>query len=95
MKANEIKSYFRKLGIPVRVRIVAVKRPFAQVWIQGDMGNYLVPLKYSFEFPLALRQKLLRIVYGQDCNFADGGNAGNVRPYSLSFSVDEWAKLIA
>lgn len=88
IKSSDIKSYFKKIGIPVRVRTVACKNPFFQVWIETiktDSG-----FVYKHEFPLDLRQSLLKVVYGENCDFAAGGSAGNIRPYSLSFTIQEW-----
>lgn len=96
MKSSDIKQYFKKIGIPVRVRTVDCKRSFAQVWIEtaedisgNQMGNV-----YKYEFPLDMRQKLLRIIYGEDCPFAERGSAGNVRAHDFSVSAEEWEKLI-
>lgn len=83
MKSSEIKQYFKKIGIPVKVRTVACKRPFAQVWIESAT-NYPQPITYKYEFPLEMRQKLLRIIYGENCEFAAGGSAGNVRAHDFS-----------
>lgn len=87
IKSSDIKSYFKKIGIPVRVRTVACKRPFFQVWIESAEQNRMV---FNHEFPLDLRQSLLKVVYGENCEFAAGGSAGNIRPYSLSFTIQEW-----
>lgn len=93
--STEIKKHFKSIGIPVRVNTVAVKNPFVQVWIQPEnIRHNCEPLKYSFEFPLAMRQKLLRVIYGEDCQFAEGGNAGNVRSHSMSFHESEWRKIL-
>ncbi len=92
MKSSEIKQYFKKLGIPVRVRIVACKHPFAHVWIE-PATKHPDALSYDHIFPLELRQKLLRIIYG-NVEWTAGGNAGNVSQVGLSFSADEWNKLI-
>lgn len=91
----EIKKHFKSIGIPVRVNTVAVKNPFVQVWIEPEKNpDFRAPLKYNQEFPLAMRQKLLRVIYGEDCQFAEGGNAGNVRSHSMSFHESEWRKTL-
>jgi len=91
----EIKKYFRKIGIPVRTRTVAVKNPFVQVWIEAHYGSGgLGDLRYFQEFPLNLRQNLLRIIYGNNSPLAENGIAGNVQKHSLSVTQKEWYDLM-
>ena len=88
MNSTYFKRFFKAMGIPVRVRTCG---SFFQIWISPvEQNNHLALLKYAHEFPLELRQRLLRGIYGQGCTFAEGGNAGNVRPYSLVISKKEW-----
>jgi hypothetical protein len=102
----EIKQYFKKLGIPVRVRTVAVKNPFVQVWIEstGDIKTPEYPygkMVYDHEFPIGLRQNLLKIIYGNDfpekqkALGCSDSSAGNVQSNRLSFSESEWRELMA
>ena len=95
LKSSEIKQYFKKLGIPVRVRTVACKHPFAQIWIESEKtAGFGGPIIYKYEFPLELRVKLLKIIYGENFEWCERGNAGNVRPNSISVNENEWRKLI-
>ena len=91
MKAAEIKQFFKKhFDIPVRVRTVAVKRPFVQIWIPCGDG-----MTYSHRFPDQLGNHCVKIIYGADSTLANQNWAGNTQPYSLSLDAEEWAKLQA
>lgn len=83
--STEIKRFFKNLGIDVRVKTGLSKHPFISAWIDRD--NLI-------EFPLEIRQKLLRIIYGADCKFAESGNAGNVSIKSLACHEKEWRELM-
>lgn len=95
MKASEIKKFFKdNFGIPVRVRTVAVKHPFAQVWIENQEPDHRKPLRYDHEFPAELGQRLLDIIYGgqtENIRFP----AGNVERHRMSFSAEQFDKLKA
>lgn len=90
--ASAIKSYFRKLNIPVRVRTGVSKHPFICAWIQSE--NNPRELIYKYDFPMDLRVKALKIVYGADCKFAERGDAGNVNAHSISMHEKEWIELL-
>lgn len=83
--STEIKRYFKALGIEVRVKTGTSKHPFISAWI--DREN-------AINFPLEIRQKLLRIIYGANCTFAESGNAGNVMVKSLACHEKEWRELL-
>jgi hypothetical protein len=99
--STEIKQYFKTIGIPVSVNTVAVKHPFVQVWIKSEpYTNHREPLRYNYEFPVALRQKLLVIIYGsnfvaqQKAVGCSDSAAGNIRAHSLSVTENEWRQLM-
>jgi len=95
MKSAEIKRYLKGLGVTARVRSGTGKGHWIGAWVPCNKSN-LHTLTYSLPpFPLDFSQKCLRIIYGADCSFADGGNAGNVRPYDVSMSEAEWSIVMA
>ena len=95
MKSNDIKKFFAKLGNKVRVRTGTGKGQWIGVWIPCDKGN-IHQLVYSVPpFALDLRVACLKIIYGDDCQFAGSGNAGNVRNYDISMTLPQWERLIA
>jgi hypothetical protein len=86
MKSTEIKKIFKeKFNLSVRVHKGVSKNPY----ITANLG-YDNPVK----FPLEFRQKCLRVIYGEDCKFAENGNAGNVAPHMISMHAHEWAKVL-
>lgn len=88
--SSQIKKHFNNLNIPVKVRTVACKHPFVQVWIESaDRG---IGHDNNIVFPLEMRKKLLSIIYGPD--FQNDGAAGNVQKYSISVNEREWNLLI-
>lgn len=95
MKSAEIKQFFKKhFNIPVRVRTVAVKTPFVQVWIPSTSKNH-EPLKYDHAFPATLGKQLLKIVYPNSPTLQAQTWAGNIGAYSLSMNESEWLQLKA
>jgi hypothetical protein len=85
MKSTEIKKILKeKFNLPARVNKTGGKNPY----ITANLG-YNNPVK----FPLDLRQKCLRVIYGEDCKFAEGGSAGNVAPHMVSMHEHEWVKV--
>lgn len=90
MKASLIKQFFKqKYNIPVRVEN---SKHFVGIRIvpEKEVSIY-EPLKYKYEFPLEMRQKMLSIIYGPK-DWTASGNAGNIRPHSLALSHAEWEK---
>lgn len=90
MKAADFKKFFKNnYNIPVRVR---TSKHYINAWIEPDnWEEYNKSLKYNHEFPLELRRKLLVTIYGP-VEWAGKGNAGNIRPHSLAFKLDEWER---
>jgi hypothetical protein len=87
MKSTEIKSIIKsKFNISPRVRTGVSKNPFICVWLQNSEGK---------EFPIEFRAKCLRAIYGEDCVFADKGNAGNVNPKSIAMHEKEWIAVLS
>jgi hypothetical protein len=87
MKSTEIKKILKeKFNLSVRVHTGVSKNPF----IRASLG-YDNPVK----FPLSFRQKCLRVIYGEDCTFAENGNAGNVAPHMIAMHSQQWEKALA
>ena len=98
MKATDLKRLLKaKYGVTCRVSTGTGKGGWITAWVPSDASNNgFDPLTYSSPpFPLDFRQKCLRAVYGQDCNFAENGNAGNIRPYSIAMVRREWEQVLA
>jgi hypothetical protein len=93
MKATELKKLLKlRFGVTCRVQS---STHYVNAWVPCVSNGY-GPLTYdSPPFPLEFRQQCLRVVYGPDCHFADGGNAGNIRLRSIAMSRDEWTNAIA
>ena len=88
MKAAEIKKFFKeKFGIPVRVRTVAVKDPFVQVWIESEGAGHEQP-RYNHQFPEVVDTALLKAIYGENTTITFP--AGNATLHSLSMHAHEW-----
>lgn len=95
MKAKEIKQFLSKtLGIKDLSVTTGASGHFIGARIKSVNLSIHEPLKYNSEFPLEFRQICLREIYGPDCAFADGGNAGNVRPHDIAMSGPQWKKAI-
>ena len=97
MTTKEIKKFLKEtFGLKnMRVQSTLTKRPYFTAWIPSD-NRHLVhgPMTYSSEFPLSFRQMALRVIYGDDCKFAETGGAGNVNAHSVAMHEPEWNKLI-
>ena len=95
LSSSFFKDYFKlKHAIPPKslcFRKSTGKGGWLSLWIRPkDNLNRMAPLEYYFEFPLNLRKALLLAIYGQNCNFAEQGNAGNIRSHSLAFTAANW-----
>ena len=98
MKATDLKRLLKaKYGVTCRVSTGPGKGGWIIAWVPSDASNNgFDPLTYSSPpFPLDFRQKCLRVIYGQDCNFTDGDNAGNIRPYDIAMIPREWEQVLA
>jgi len=98
MKATELKKLLKaRYGVTCRVSTGTGKGGWITAWVPSDESNNGFDLlTYSRPaFPLEFRQRCLRAVYGQDCNFAENGNAGNIRPYSIAMVRREWEQVLA
>lgn len=82
--STQIKQFFKSKGIAIRVK---TSTHFISCFIERD--------KQSLVFPLEYRREMLKIIYGNDCNFAENGNAGNIRPTNLAMLGNEWEKFLA
>ncbi len=94
--AAELKRFFKeKLGVTgVRVRTIPCKAKWMEVWIPSErgVGDKLV---YTQTIPLAFRQLCLKIVYPNVTEpWIESGNAGNVKPHSISMLPAEWDRAL-
>lgn len=52
--------------------------------------DFRAPLEWPDVFPLEDRIKALKIIYGEDCKFAENGSAGNIDQHSMAMSARQW-----
>jgi hypothetical protein len=84
MKAREIKKLIKdRFNLEVKVKTGVSKRPYISAWM---------PFETKTPFPLEFRQKCLRVIYGENCEFAINGEAGNVAPHMILMHAEEWDK---
>lgn len=94
MKSHEIKKFFKQLKIEVKARN---SKHFMNVWIAPSPNDDIrAPLHYPHEFPVNLREKMLKIIYGGKWVSLPGrlGNAGNINNHSMAASQKEWEILV-
>ena len=102
LSSKSFKDFFNKPengaipGNSLRFRTSSGKGGWLTVWIKPKVtSSHLEPLCYLYEFPLKLRQSLLLAIYGDKCRVwpsFERGNAGNINPHSLAFTVRDWEK---
>ncbi len=86
MKATDIKRILKeRYNLTARVKTGTSKNPYINAWVDYDGPD---------KFPIELRAKCLRIIYGENCDFADRGEAGNISPKSIAMHIGQWVKAL-
>jgi hypothetical protein len=92
MTTKEIKKWLRGLNLAKTLRVTSTgtKHPYFTAWFPYERveGNKMIYPANGF--PLLLRQIALRVIYGDDCAYAEQGGAGNINQYSMAMHAHEW-----
>jgi hypothetical protein len=94
--STQIKQFFAKMGLKVRVRTGTGKGRWLSAWIPCDNSpeNRHKLVYTQPPFPLDLRVACLKLVY-PDSPTCWSGNAGNVRSYDIALHDTEWQTILA
>jgi len=83
MESKEIKKFLPKGG---KVRSITGTK-------NGKKVVHYIQAMNPLGFNLETRQMALKVIYGENCEFAERGAGGNISQYYMSMSPMEWMKL--
>jgi hypothetical protein len=91
--STQIKQFFAKMGLKVRVRTGTGKGRWLSAWIPSEPGGHELVYKQP-PFPLDLRIQCLKVIY-PNIPSCWSGNAGNIRFYDIAMHEGEWQTILA
>ena len=92
---RSLRQYGKTINAEVRFRSINAKSQYVEIHIKSidrPTPDGLRSAFYPDTFKLEDRVKALKIIYGENCDFAARGNSGNICPHSMTMHAHEWAR---